>query len=328
MYQAGYGSPGTSISHSAGGMSSVITTWVAPSCLARAALRSNASRPEAAPHKGATAIHAKTANQVFIGKQLDHIITRPMRPVLSAEMQKPAGAGGILRCMTVTDNLFGTTQLSSTRAEAIKKTYMLLGLSVAGALCGGYVGAQSDTLANLFTGWIGWILAMVLLNFIPRVAIAARHNPVLGVIALLADGFVSGLVLAPILRIASLYASGTIQIAMLMTLIVFGAVTLFVMSSKRTFSAPRGLMLGIAISTTLPPEIIARLLADVDVIARRMPRRIAAELALPAQFSGIGYLRTITSACRDALRTLVRLLREGRGLRPADLPNLRSIGAA
>ena len=56
--------------------------------------------------------------------------------------------------MTAIDNLFGTTQLSSIRAETIKKTYMLLGLSVAGALCGGYVGAQSDTLANLFTGWL------------------------------------------------------------------------------------------------------------------------------------------------------------------------------
>jgi FtsH-binding integral membrane protein len=154
----------------------------------------------------------------------------------------------MLQGMTAMDNLLGTTPLSATRAEAIKKTYMLLGLSVAGALYGGYVGAQSDTLANLFTGWIGWILAMVLLNLIPRVAIAARHNPVLGITALVADGFVSGLVLAPILRIASLYAPGTIQIAMLMTLVVFGAVTLFVMSSNRTFSAPRGLMLGITVS--------------------------------------------------------------------------------
>ena len=150
--------------------------------------------------------------------------------------------------MTVTDNLFADHAMTAARAETIKKTYMLLGLSVAGALCGGYLGAQSDALANLFTGWMGWILAMLLLNLIPRVAIAARHNPVLGVTALLADGFVSGLVLAPILRIASLYAPGTIQIAMLMTLIVFGAVTLFVMSSNRTFSAPRGLMLGIFVS--------------------------------------------------------------------------------
>jgi FtsH-binding integral membrane protein len=150
--------------------------------------------------------------------------------------------------MTVTENLFGTTQLTSTRAETIRKTYLLLGLSVAGALCGGYLGAQSDALANLVTGWLGWILAMVLLNAIPRIAIAARHNPVLGVTALLADGFISGLVLAPILRLASYYAPGTISIAMLMTLLVFAAVTLYVMSSGRTFSAPRGLMIGIFVS--------------------------------------------------------------------------------
>jgi modulator of FtsH protease len=150
--------------------------------------------------------------------------------------------------MTVTENLFGTTALSPARADTIKKTYMLLGLAVAGGLCGGYLGAQSAALANLFTGWIGWILAMVLLNAIPRVAMAARHNPVLGVTALLADGFVSGLVLAPILRFASYYAPGTIQIAGMMTLVVFGAITLFVMFSGRTFSAPRGLMLGIFVS--------------------------------------------------------------------------------
>jgi modulator of FtsH protease len=150
--------------------------------------------------------------------------------------------------MAVSENLFGTTTLSPARAEAIKKTYMLLGLSVAGALCGGYLGAQSDTLASLFTGWLGWILAMVLLNVIPRIAMAARHDPVWGVTALTANGVISGIVLAPILRIASLYAPGTIQIAMLMTVIIFGTVTLFVMSSNRTFSAPRGLMTGIAVS--------------------------------------------------------------------------------
>jgi FtsH-binding integral membrane protein len=89
---------------------------------------------------------------------------------------------------------------------------------------------------------------MLLLNLIPRVAMAARHNPVLGVTALLVDGFVSGVVLAPILRLASRYSPGTTGVAMLMTLVVFGAVTLFVMTSGRTFSAPRGLMLGIAVS--------------------------------------------------------------------------------
>lgn len=150
--------------------------------------------------------------------------------------------------LTATDKLFGTTALSPARAETIRKTYLLLGLSVVAAFCAGYIGAQSDALVGLFSGWLGWILAMVLLNVIPRVAIAAQHDPVLGVTALVADGFVSGLVLAPILRIASYYAPGTIQIAMVMTAIVFGGITLFVMSSRRTFSAPRGLMFGIFIS--------------------------------------------------------------------------------
>lgn len=150
--------------------------------------------------------------------------------------------------MTAIDKLFGSTPLSATRADTIRKTYMLLGLAVAGGFCGGYLGAQSDTLADLFTGWLGWILAMVLLNVIPRIAMAARHNPVLGVTALLADGFISGIVLAPILRLASRYSPGTTEIAMLMTLVVFGAVTAFVMASGRTFSAPRGLMLGISVS--------------------------------------------------------------------------------
>jgi FtsH-binding integral membrane protein len=166
--------------------------------------------------------------------------------------------------MTAIDNLFGTTPLSPARAETIRKTYLLLGLSVAGALVGGYLGAQSDTLANLFTGWIGWILAMVLLNAIPRVAMAARHDPFWGVTALLADGFVSGLVLAPILHFASYYAPGIIFIAMLMTVIVFGTVTLFVMGSQRTFSAPRGLMLGIAVS--IVAAIILNGFLDVGVL--------------------------------------------------------------
>ncbi|MEO8899701.1 MAG: helix-turn-helix domain-containing protein [Candidatus Dormibacter sp.] len=80
-------------------------------------------------------------------------------------------------------------------------------------------------------------------------------------------------------------------------------------------------------TATLPPEITDHLLAEVDIMARRMTRRIAAEINLPAQFRSIGYLRLVTSACRDALRTLVRLLRDGRGLRTADLQRLGNMGA-
>ena len=150
--------------------------------------------------------------------------------------------------LSTTDKLFGTTTLEARRAETIKQTYLLLGLSVAFALAGGWVGATTPWIVNLFSGWLGWIGAMVLINVIPRVAMAARHNPVLGVSALVVDGFVSGMVLAPILAIASYSAPGAIKGAMAITTLAFGGVTTYVMLSKRRFSAPRGLMTGIFVS--------------------------------------------------------------------------------
>ena len=147
--------------------------------------------------------------------------------------------------LSVGDKLMGTTILEGNRAETIKQTYLLLGVSAAFAVVGGWVGATTPFIVNLFTGWIGWIAAMLLLNLVPRVAIAARHNPVLGVTALVADGFLSGLVLAPILAIASVYAPGAIQGALVITTLCFGGVTMYVMTSGRRFSAPRGLMAGL-----------------------------------------------------------------------------------
>ncbi|MEZ5361846.1 MAG: Bax inhibitor-1 family protein [Bryobacterales bacterium] len=134
------------------------------------------------------------------------------------------------------DKLLGTTTLEAGRAETIKQTYLLLGLSVAFAIAGGWVGATTPWIVNLFQGWLGWILAMVLINVIPRVAMAARHNPVLGVSALVADGFVSGLILAPILAIASYYAPNAVKGALAVTGLAFGGVTTFVLVSNKRFS--------------------------------------------------------------------------------------------
>src|SRR5437588_12445091 len=96
------------------------------------------------------------------------------------------------------DKLTGTIPLTAQHAAVIKQTYVLFGLSVFSALAGGYIGATSETLARLFSGWIGWIFAIVLLNAAPRIAIAVRHNPVLGVSALVVDGFISGIALSPL----------------------------------------------------------------------------------------------------------------------------------
>lgn len=150
--------------------------------------------------------------------------------------------------MTAGDKLFGTIELAPARLAMIKQTYLLLGVSVFAAVAGGYIGAQSGVMVSLFSSWLGWILALVLLNVIPFIAMAARHNPVLGVSALVFDGFLSGLVLSPILYIASRVAPGITPMALGITALIFLAISGYVFLAKRTFSAPRGLMLGMFVA--------------------------------------------------------------------------------
>jgi hypothetical protein len=85
----------------------------------------------------------------------------------------------------------------------------------------------------------------------------------------------------------------------------------------------------LSVTATLPPEITVRLLSETDATAKRMTRRIVdGSITLPDQrFRSLGYLRTVTIACRDAFRTLVRVLNDGRGLRQGDLDRLGSMGA-
>ncbi|MCA9412546.1 MAG: US12 family protein [Candidatus Omnitrophica bacterium] len=144
--------------------------------------------------------------------------------------------------------MFGTRELVDRQASIIKKTYGYLSLSVVAAIAGGFVGVSTPAVVNFFSGFMGWILAMILLNVMPMVAMAARGNPVLGLAALIGDGFVAGLVLAPILFMASVIAPDIVWSAMAITAIVFAAVTAYVMSTKRTFSAPKGLGFGIFVS--------------------------------------------------------------------------------
>ena len=146
------------------------------------------------------------------------------------------------------DKLTGTMPLSATRSAVIKQTYVLFGVSVLAAMAGGYIGATSETMVRFFSGWMGWIAAMVLLNVVPQIAMAARHNPVLGVSALVFDGFISGVALSPLLYYANLVAPNMIFAALGITGFVFLGVTAYIMTSGRTFSAPKGLMIGLFFS--------------------------------------------------------------------------------
>ena len=53
--------------------------------------------------------------------------------------------------------LTGTISLTAQQAAVIKQTYILFGVSIFCALAGGYIGATSETLAQFFSGRLGWI---------------------------------------------------------------------------------------------------------------------------------------------------------------------------
>lgn len=146
--------------------------------------------------------------------------------------------------MTFTDKLSTNLTLSPAQASVIKQTYGLFGVAVFCALLGGYIGGTSETMARFFSGWLGWIIAIVGLNAIPYIAMACRHNPLLGTGALVFDGFLSGLVLSPLLWVASQVNSALIVAALGITGIVFVAVTAFIFLSGQRYSAPRGMMIG------------------------------------------------------------------------------------
>lgn len=150
--------------------------------------------------------------------------------------------------LSAMEKLSTTTTLTAHQALVIKQTYSLLGLAVVAAITGGVLGSSSETLARFFSSWMGMIVAMVALNGIPMIAMAVRDNSTLGVFVLFADGLVSGLVLSPILYFAARVAPGLIFVALAITAVVFLAITGYVFFSGRTFSAPRGLMIGMFVS--------------------------------------------------------------------------------
>ncbi len=154
--------------------------------------------------------------------------------------------------MTQNDLSFGqrmveTQELSQERSAFIKGVYGYLMYGVMAAIIGAYIGSTTPFILNLFSGWIGWILAMVLLNFVPRIAIAFRHDPVKGFLGLVLNGLIAGLVLGPIVYIAGVVATGTNLVlnALLITGMVFTAVTAYVWMSGRRYEAKRGLITGI-----------------------------------------------------------------------------------
>ncbi len=167
---------------------------------------------------------------------------------------------------SIRPGMLETVPLSAERLDLIKKTYACLTLSVVAAFFGAYVGSSSSFVLSLFTKWYGWVLAMILINAIPQVAIACRHNPVLGTMGLVADGFFAGIILGPAVYVAGRMATGgnILFNAVAITFGIFIAVTLFVWVSKRQFSPPRYLMGGIFLSLIV--AVAVNMIAPIGIL--------------------------------------------------------------
>ena len=165
-------------------------------------------------------------------------------------------------------------------------------------MCAALVGKATSgqlrkALARFFSGWIGWIAAMLLLNLVPRIAMSVRDNPQLGVPALLLDGFVSGIAISPLLWVARTLAPNMIFAALGITAFVFVGITLYVMTTSREFSAPRGLMTGIFFSI-IGAVILKQLPANWDFLG------VLIAFGIPDDEVGVFTLVYATSSCDSA----------------------------
>ena len=119
------------------------------------------------------------------------------------------------------------------RMAFLKKVYGLLTLTLISAAGAAYVGTSFITpgmLLPLFIVEIGLIFF----------ALAVRRKPGLNLFALFAFTTVSGLTLAPVMMV---YDMAVIQEALVLTVLIFGGLTLYVVTSKRDFSFLGGFLI-------------------------------------------------------------------------------------
>ena len=131
------------------------------------------------------------------------------------------------------------------RTQMLHTTYLYLAVGVAGCMAGAYTGANSEAFLNIMFGggMLMWLAIMVVLNFVPVVALkVAESAPRFAVPALAVDGFVSGLVLSPMVFLG-LHMSGAgveggtnlVSTACVVTGAVFAAITAYVHMNKTEF---------------------------------------------------------------------------------------------
>jgi modulator of FtsH protease len=119
------------------------------------------------------------------------------------------------------------------RMAFLRRVYSLLTASLVTAAVGAYIGrsfVSPGLMLMLFIAEIALIF----------VAMGVRRRPGWNVAALFAFTGVSGLTLGPVMLV---YNAGVIQEALVLTVLIFGALTLYVVTSKRDFSFLGGFLI-------------------------------------------------------------------------------------
>jgi modulator of FtsH protease len=137
------------------------------------------------------------------------------------------------------------------RTQAIQETYRLLAVAVVCAMAAGWLGSRTPAVIEFFFSPLGWIVAMLGLNGIPAIARnTAKKNPRMGIVVLASMGFLSGLVLSPLLFLGMVKsglgtdAPNLVDSALVITAFVFLGISGFVYKRGTAFTFGSGLMAG------------------------------------------------------------------------------------
>ena len=141
------------------------------------------------------------------------------------------------------------------RTQMLHTTYLYLSVAVAAAMGGAWLGSHSKAFLNaIFSGgMLGWIAILVVINMVPRFALAvAEKNPRMAIPALGFNGFVAGLSLAPLVFIGlavskqDMSSGGNlVSTAVVITGSIFAAITAYVHLNRSKFEASNAIMWGL-----------------------------------------------------------------------------------
>lgn len=139
------------------------------------------------------------------------------------------------------------------KSEVIRETYRLLAIAVFSAMAVGWFASRSLPVVQFMSSGPGWILAMLGLNMVPRMALSsARSNSRNAAMLLAGHGAFAGVCLSPLVFAAMILsgfgsqAPNLVQSALVITAGIFLGVSGYIYQSGVNFNYGKGLGAGLA----------------------------------------------------------------------------------